>query len=305
MILASLVGCVIDGDAYPRPRDLTPSWKVDKTRILAVVAEPPEARPGDLVTFSALVGRPPGTPDDDLRVWLACPIDESLGVSCAADLGTVDLETLDPAALAELGVIGFEPFLPPAYLVPEDALDGLSPEERREGTYVLIQTTLLPPEVLETQDLALDPATLEASFKRLVVSEADTPNHNPVFAAFGVDAIPVRPETTVRVDPLQAYDLEVVLAPGSVENYWFVNKDGVREDRVEEPYVAWYATGGELTESVTLYPYLRATWIAPARRGARGVWYAVARDRRGGMTTWAQPWEVSDPEAERRSLTKP
>jgi hypothetical protein len=292
LLLPLLAGCVINGDKYPRPRDLTPAWKVDKPRILAVVAEPPEARPGELVTFSALVGRPPGDEDLDYRVWLACPLDESVGATCGTSLDGLDLEELDPEALAELGLIGFEPFLPPAYVVPTDALDALSPEDRLEGTYVLVQTTVLPPEAIEDPEVQLDPATLEASYKRLVVSLAPTPNHNPGFVAFGVDGIRVPADGVVHVDRLQVYDLEVVLSAGSIETYTFVNSDGVEEERVEEPYVAWYATDGDMTEEVTLYPYLQATWVAPERSGTRGTWYAVARDRRGGMAFWTQSWVV-------------
>jgi hypothetical protein len=288
----ALGGCVIGGDRFPRPRDLTDVWQVDKTRILAVRADPPEVRPGEVVRFSALIGRPPAETDPLSVVWFACPLDESAAAGCGGDLTGVDLENPDPEVLAELGLIGFEPLLPPVYTPPLTLLDALSPAERLEGTYVLVQTTVLPPEVLEDPEFELDPAELEASFKRLVVSEATTPNHNPAFAAFGVDGIAVSAETLVHVDPLQAYELQVVITPESFEQYEFLTSDGVVDTREEEPYVAWFTTGGELGESVTLPPYLDSTFVAPERSGTTGSWYAVARDRRGGMTWWVQRWVV-------------
>lgn len=284
-------GCVINSDKWPRPRDLTPAWKVDKTRILAVAAEPPEAVPGAVVTFRALVGHPPGDDGDDAVLWIACPIEESLGGTCGGDLEGVDLENLDPEELVALGLVGFEPYLPPVYVVPDDLLDGVPAEDRAEGTYVLVQTTVLPPEVLEDPaSFSLDPAALEASFKRLVVSEAATPNHNPVIEAFRVDGVPVGPDAVVYLDPEQGYELEAVLASASVESYVFVDSAGEADQRVEEPYVAWFSTGGDVVEEVTLYPYTQATFVAP-RRG-EGTWYAVARDRRGGLAWWTQRWAV-------------
>ncbi|MEQ1564955.1 MAG: hypothetical protein ABMA64_04905 [Myxococcota bacterium] len=305
MILATLAGCVIGGDKYPRPRDLEDDWSVTRTRLLGVASEPAEARPGDRVTFEALFGHPPGDPEALSVVWLACPVtdDTDWTGGCATDFGAIDFDDPDPAALAELGFIGFEPGLPPAYQVPADLLDGLDDAARLEGVYVMVQLFALPPAALEDPE-NLDFAEVESGYKRLVVSEAATPNHNPPLGAFTVDGSVIPAGATVHLDRLQPYELGVVLAEGAIETYDYLTSDGAVEVRVEEPYVSWFATGGELIESVTLWPSIEATWVSPPAEGQEsdfggdpvdsGTWYAVLRDRRGGMSWLEQPW-VIDP----------
>ena len=76
-----------------------------------------------------------------------------------------------------------------------------------------------------------------------------------------------------------------------IEEYEYLNKQGEIEQRKEEPYATWYTTGGEILEPITLYPYIETGWVAP-KSGKRGTWYAVVRDRRGGMTWHTQDWVV-------------
>lgn len=290
--LVLLSGCVINGDKYRRPSELVPEWMVDRTRLLAIQAEPPEVEPGAVVAFSALFGRPPGESAELGVLWLACPVDDAgNGFGCATALAELDLENPDPAALAKAGVIGFEPGLAPVYVVPTDLLADVPDEERAEGRYVLVQVSALP------LDVALgggevDLTQVESGYKRLVVSEAATPNHNPDILAFTVDGAPVPVGATVYVEPDQVYAPGLLLRDGAVESYAFTPTDGPIETRLEEPWAAWFATGGDLIESVTLFPYLDALWLSPTEHGAEGAWYAVVRDRRGGMGWIEQRWAV-------------
>ena len=300
LLCLAVSGCVIGNEKYPRPRDLSPTWLVDRTRVLSVVAEPPEIRPGERATFAALVPTPDAEQPEDgglSKLWLACPVDdEGNGFGCVVDFDSLDIEELDPAQLAELGFIGFEPGLPPSYVAPVDLLEPLEEEDRLEGSYVNVQLTALPDDLLAatSPDDApeLDFNEVEVAYKRLVVSEAITPNRNPGIRTFSVDGVEVDVDTVVEVDPGQPYDLGVLLPDGAREAYVFVNSEGEEEQRIEEPYVAWYATGGEMTEEVTLYPFLEATWLAPEASGATGTWYAVLRDRRGGQAFWIQRYVV-------------
>ena len=98
-----LGGCVIGGDKYPRPSELPDAWFVDRLRILAVQPEPPEARPGEPVQFTALVADPLG--EADLSVWLACGADQSSGAGCDADFTSLP-ENPTAEELAAAGVIG-------------------------------------------------------------------------------------------------------------------------------------------------------------------------------------------------------
>ena len=300
LLLSLLPGCVINGDKYPRPRDLAPNWLVDRTRVLGIRAEPPEARPGDVVSFGALLGTAPDEDPELGIVWLACPVDAGSGsFGCATDLGSIDLATADPAALAELGLIGFEPGLPPLYTVPDDLLDELDDRERLEGTYVLAQLLALPIALLDDPVGEIDFAEVESAYKRLIVSEAPTPNHNPDIETFTVDRLPVPAgsDAVVWVEPGQTYDLGILLPDGAREIYEYLPTEGPSEEREEEPYASWYSTGGDMLEEVTIWPYLEASWTAPDERGATGTWYVVLRDRRGGMSWVTRTWTADTPPA--------
>jgi len=296
LTLGTLSGCVIGGDKYIKPRDLSQSWLVDRPRILAIQAEPPEAVAGQLVTFEALIPNPDADPDDPASIlWLACPPDPSnpggIGFGCELDLGAVDFESMSFEELAAAGFIGFEPLLPPSYVVPMGLLSGLTnARDRREGVGVTIQVTALPPSALEEDLESLDFNEIEIGYKRLVVSEATTPNQNPAIFEFVVDRLAIPTGSVVHVEPEQTYELGVILEEALIEEYEYLTRDGVLEQRVEEPYAAWYTTDGEMLETVTLYPFMEASWTAPKKRGVSGTWYAVVRDRRGGMTWHVQDW---------------
>lgn len=285
--LLSTAGCVIGSEKYQRPRDLEESWLVDRTRLLGVRADPPEIRPGETARFEALLPQP-DQEEPWPRVWFACPVtEEGAGFGCNLDLGGTGST---PTGAAD-DFIGLEPGFPPVYTAPGDLLDGLTDEsDRREGVQVLAQVAALPPELLEEGASAdIDFNEVELGFKRLVVSEATTPNRNPAIVDFVIDKLPIAPGAEVVVTTGQQYALGVILEEALIERYEYLTSVGELEERREEPYVDWYATGGEVLEPITLYPYPETTWQAPDRP-ARGTWFAVVRDRRGGLTWHTQEW---------------
>lgn len=284
LLLLMAPACVINSDASPRSRDLTQSWFVDRTRILAVRAEPPEVRPGEPSMLQALIANAVDDDPDLSLVWLACE-DGGSDFGCATDLSGLDFESADPVALAEAGLIGFEPGFAPRYVPSLGLLDDLDELERFEGVNVQTQLFAFPSEVLTAgAPDEIDFAEIEVGFKRVVVSEAKTPNNNPRIEGFTVDGIEVAEVVpTIELSANQQYDFGLRLEEErDIEEYLFVNSQGEVEERIEEPYAAWFATSGEVTEPVTLYPFLEMTWTAPAEPGPGRI-YAVLRDRRGGM----------------------
>lgn len=265
--------------------ELSESWHIDRLRVLAVAAEPAEPRPGDRVTFTSLVV----SPDVPVAttVWFACltggddygcSIDPALldGLDPMDELSAEDLE-----ALYEAGFIGAEPYLPPVWNVPLDALDALAPEDRLEGVTAIVNLTAIP----EGDDL--DQSDLELAYKRVPVSEAVSPNHNPAILAITVDGVEIPQGTIVSLDRGQPYTIAVSMAHDAVETYPFVNEDGIEETRTEEPYLTWYAEAGEFDQTNDLWPYFEAIYQAPEPSEADGpgearLW-VVVRDRRGGM----------------------
>ncbi len=285
--------CVIGSNQSPRARDLPDEWLVDRVRVLAVQANPPEASPGATVSFNALVPQP-GTDGDYGIAWFTCPPTDDGGIGFGCTLPDPSgIDPTDPEALAALGLIGFEPFLEPLYTVPDDALDTLAAEDRAEGLYQLVQVTAFPPEYLdpETAPEAIDFGEVEAAYKRLIISEARTPNRNPLLSRWAVDGIDTPEGAILTVEAGQTYGFATTVAESLVEQYLFVNSEGTEEWRTEEPYVNWYCTDGELLQNLTLHPYLDVNWVAP-RSGTSGTLYAVVRDRRGGMAWITRPFTV-------------
>jgi len=270
-----LSGCVIGGDKHPRPRDLSPSWLVDRTRILGVQATPPEAHIGETVSFEVLLPDP--EEHVDLVAWLACSSEESSDFGCTLD--GQDWQTGE-------AMIGLQPVYDPSYTVPDDAL------ATGEKAYVLIQVLALPQMAIsedtgEQTGEDLDFNEVEAGFKRLVVSSSSEPNNNPVIQDLLFNGVATTADEPVEVIAGSSNEWTLDLSEDSVETYTYSNQHGEDEERIEEPFALWYTNGGSLLESVTLYPYFTADWIAPQELGYEGTFWAVVRDRRGGLS-WVE-----------------
>lgn len=266
--------------------ELSESWQIDRLRVLAVATEPAEPRPGDTVTFDALILSPAQPLAGS--AWFVCDAGSSTDFGCAIDESLLEggnPADLDPEALAEAGFIGFLPLLPPTWTVPADYLDALEPDARVEGTFAMTYIAAIP-EVPEGEEL--DEDDVELAYKRVPVSLAETPNHNPAIASWSVDGLPVPAGAEVLLDPGQAYTLAVTLADDAVESYTFVPTSGVPETRTEEPYLSWYLQEGTFNQSNTLWPYTSVVYFAPDEPtlATQGLW-AVVRDRRGGMA-WSE-----------------
>lgn len=291
-VLLLTQACVIGGEGVPKPSDLTPRWLIESPLVIGMQAEPPEIRPGETALFSSLVALPDGSPER-VNVWFACPVEgDGVGLGCDIEADD-DATSTDETSFVDDNFIGVEPGLPPQYTAPVDLLDGLEDSDRLEGAYVLAQLTSMLPDQFENVE-TLDPAEMLIAYKRLVVSEADTPNLNPVLGDFTVDGALALENEPVAVAPGALVELGVDIPDASIEEYSFLNSDGDIEERVEEPFVTWYSTGGTVGEDVTLYPFTQADWTSPDEPGASGRWYAVVRDRRGGMAWLVRDWVVTE-----------
>lgn len=278
--------------------EMAQEWQLDRLRILGVRATPAEPQPGDTVTFESLVYVPPDVTVTGV-VWFGCLPDGGVGFGCPIDpdlfedLSSADPATADPAELAaqfaalqEAGLLGFEPFLPPTYAVPIDALDTLDESARQEGRNAIINLTALP-EGAEADDI-------ELAYKRLPVSEAVTPNHNPDIEGIVASGADLRGGTGTEGDPFRVrpkgkLTFTPELAEDAVETYQYRTSTGETEDRTEEPYFSWYLEDGTFDQNISLPPFSETEYTAPKEAGWSGVVMAVVRDRRGGMG-WSQVW---------------
>lgn len=277
MLIYWILSCAAD--------TMSQAHEIDRLRVLAVAAEPAEPRPGDLVTFSALIVSPDPVGGS---AWFNCSAAASDDYGCTIDETLLEDAQSGEASVEDLqaaGFLGFLPALPPFWMVPPTYLDELSEEVKLEGTFAMIFVSALP--AVEEGE-SIDQAAVELAYKRVPVSLAPTPNHNPTMDGMSVDGQPLASGTRLRVDPGQTYTLGALLSEGALETYAYRTTDGVDEERTEEPYFTWYLQEGSFDQATTTWPYTEVLWTAPTEPtiAEQSLW-VVVRDRRGGMA-WAE-----------------
>lgn len=275
------------------PVQLSSSWVVDRLRILAVRAEPAEPGPGDTVTFEGLVVSPEA--ELEMVMWIGCLGSDLDVFGCEIDASILgDLEGIDPEqmsaeellelyqTLQEAGLMGVEPYLPPTFTVPDGILDDLSEEERNEGLSLFVQVTAIPQGSSGEDDV-------ELGLKRVPVSGAATPNHNPAIDHILVEGVEIEAGAVLEVQAGQPYDFEPILADDAIETYDYLTLEGSWDQRVEEPYFSIYIEQGSVDAVNTLYPYSDFEWTSPSDPDdpEMSLWIIV-QDRRGGMSWWSQ-----------------
>ena len=284
--------------------DFSMNWQLDRIRILGargavegatdpVLGTQAEASPGDVLNFEALTYAPDDDPIGGL-LWMACLPEDEYSSACR-DKSDIPGKDDD---LEKSGVIGFEPFFAPSWTVPDTALDSLEASARSEGLNVFVNIMAFSEaqvEAFEQQSDGeaeddIDTNLLEMAFKRLPISEAEAPNHNPDIIDFVVSGTPIHGSRGFTARQGKIYIIEPILAPGHIETYTYTKRDGTTEYRREEPFFSWYTENGAakrddraiFDQPNTLYPHTAVEWTAPKSRGQLTL-HVVARDRRGGM----------------------
>jgi hypothetical protein len=254
---------------------------IDRPRVLAIVAEPAEARPGAQVTYRAVVGGPDG-PLDAAPRWSYCTApkppteDNAVSVSCARG------EALQPigeapsvtAALPTDACVRFGPEVPPGNFRPRDP-------DPSGGFYqpVRADTGPLLAFGLSRVTCKLPGATAELS------REYDlgyVPNRNPELDAPALAAAPANASVTLSASwPADA--AETYLYFDSLAQALVMRREAMR--------LSWFATAGALDVDASAVgeddPATRVetTWHTPGP-GPATLWL-VLRDSRGGVTARA------------------
>lgn len=300
----------------------TPSWKVEELRILALTVDPPEVGPGETATWQALVGLPDGGDQELVYAFIACtPVvsgclelteaviaaggDEEAGQLAWAATGVrPGLATIEGESLTATGAL---------MKAPTTLLD----DAEDPDTGVNAQTTfaVCVAEGCLEEDSPAEEADIAAALgedaptgvKRLRISTADAPNHNPVLTSLRFEGASTRGEVepggTISLPADEEVTLTAVLAPGSAERYTFSTTTGQVQERQERPYLRWFTSAGELGDGGASAVITAEDgsgegsipFIAPADLGPDGVadLHAVVRDRRGGAA-WITVHIVSD-----------
>lgn len=303
----ALVTCALLGACNNLPKLPSPSL-VDGPRVLAIIAEPPEVRPGDDATLSVLLA---GF-DDEVPVlhWSACasfasterngqygdlPKSQGCGGGLALDLGEG-----------------------PSAVLPGEVTDALFDNLELAGEVLGVK---LPEETVSQlrDDVGL-PLSIELdteaggdqlrAIKRVLVSERPEPHTNPPPPRFSLGEAPIviDPADPLRCvtesgEPAQVeLDTKLELAPfveGEmepwIETYNVIDVYGQLTERDEVPSYAWFTSAGKLAESVTRAPLRNQIWHTPEVPICARLWLVV-RDGHGGTSGCALSVQVGDAE---------
>lgn len=263
---------------------------VEQPRVLAIVSEPPEVRPGGQVTLSALVGDRDGTIEPALLwAWCAAPKppteDNAVAPGCLGDqvalLGDTPKVTATVPADAcrtfgpDVIAAGFRPRDP-------DPTGGYYQPARADSTIA---------------DPAFGFARITCNLANVPSEVAQTyrteyaPNRNPALEPLAIDGV----VNTAEVPRQTEVALVATWPTQAVETYVYYDANTQRiTTRREAMRVSWFATAGELSVDASAIGETDAqnsvstTWKTPDAPGSATLWL-VLRDSRGGLATQTIP----------------
>jgi hypothetical protein len=263
---------------------------VDSTRVLAVVAEPAEARPGSAVAYTALVASPSG-PVATPPAWAFClaplpPTEDDVVVPACT--GTAQVAQLGSGesvmgTLPGSGCLLYGPDTPPGGFRPRSADD-------TGGYYQPVRAEVAGEIAFGLSRIYCDLPNAPPG-PSLEYLEMYQMNANPTLLPLALADATGAPLAATAL----AADSDVTLTaawPGSAaESY--IAYDPASEAivaRRESMRVSWFATGGTLPVDASavaeddMTTSVSTTWHTPAATGAAWLWL-VLRDSRGGIAT--------------------
>jgi len=277
-------------------------WRVEAPRVLAIVAEPPEARPGEQVTLTALVGDVDG-PSSVVPAWSVCTRPRTSAERTAVTERCLQGRALEPVAATMLvpsdACARFGPNVPPA---EGDATPQRPADPDPSGGYFLpVHADVGDAEAFGAVRIRCDlPGVTRAIFDAF--EDRYVANVNPRIEAVRLEGEGVAPpddSPVVRVAAGAQVSIEVVVPGDAAEPYVrYDSGSGTLEDEREWIRVQWLVTDGVLQRSQdTVVPnadgaVVAAPWTAPADPTVVHGW-VVLTDARGGSAWQAFSVDVS------------
>src|SRR5579871_1275168 len=251
--------------------DLPPEDIVDKLRLLAVRADPPEVMPSQPSHLDTLTVFPPDTNPTISYLWLACQDQPGTASPTACDVTSM------------IGANSSETYSPPPGALGTDVIITVIVADESAGgaTNCAIGAS-------ENGGAPTNPDHCIIALKRLTVSQSPTPNHNPTLESFTLASAPLPDGARFPVGG-GASQLATARSPDSAEP----KQDGT----YEQLYISWYATSGVLQDSRTSFypsdcdpscmkpppPLTASTQWTPPNSASEVTFWAVIRDDRGGI----------------------
>jgi hypothetical protein len=281
-----LLACAPDFDDRP--------YLLEHARLVAVIADPPEARPREAVTLTPVVAGPGARnlqPTLRFCVEPTAPADpRPVAESCVAGHGL----PLDESGESAVGTIPGDAC---ARFGPDPASGELRPADpdATGGFYQPVVATGLPEPSVTRVRIQCPLPDVSADLAR-DFAEQYVPNRNPELLTLEllVDGVARPVESSIRAG--RPNHLRVTWSGGSVEDYARIAPDGTAiERRTESLRVSWFTTSGLLGSSATgpeaaTNPASSSnTFIPDSRNGQTDLW-VVLQDSRGGSA--AQHWRL-------------
>jgi hypothetical protein len=264
---ASLAGCA---------DDFTPASVLEDVRVLALLADPLEAGPGDEVAVRAVVYEDPADPVA-AESWSFCPLTTGaqggfrcVVAACETPLGTAREATANPYALAEACVAAAGGTLP----------DGGATTPAEVESVFRFRATTTGGRVRE--------AVLRLPLRTTPPAERNLPPSLTRVTVGGVPASAGAVAGTVR--PGESIAVAAEIDPASLQPY----VDGAGRTLTESVVVSFFTTAGRFTDDRGAAPLATTALEArelPAGASQAELW-VVARDLRGGQAV-AGPFVVA------------
>ncbi len=270
---------------------------IDTPRVLAVIAEPAEARPGAMITYSAIVAGPDGQ-ITDAPTWAYCTTPKAPTEDNVVSTGCVDGDALialapGPDAMSAMGTLPmdaclrFGPDVPPGGFRPRDA-------DPTGGFYqpVRVDTHELAPLAFGLSRITCNLANATPEAFRQYFTDY-VANQNPRLDPPLVDGAVI--DGSTRIAPDTDVTLTASWPVESAESYLSYDRDSqVLVDRRESLRISWFATGGAFpVDSIAIGEDDSATsasitWHTPplsmpASSSSMVYAWLVLRDARGGI----------------------
>jgi hypothetical protein len=255
---------------------------IDAPRVIAIVSEPAEVKPGTLASYHAIVASPDGEVATPPR-WAFCkapkPVTEDNVVSdgCLQDsqliaLGegaTVTGKTPDD------GCLRYGPDVPPGGFRPRDP-------DPTGGYYQPVRVDVVDLLAFGNTRITCKLPTAPADLARQYDLDYHA-NKNPTLDAIDLTSVPANSDIT----------LVATWPEDAIETFlYFDAKAQSLVDRPEVMRVSWFATGGKLAVDATASETTTATtiWHTPDP-GRMHLWF-VLRDSRGGVAVQSADVDV-------------
>ena len=260
-----------------------PATLVERLRILAVRADPPEATLDEIVGFEALIADPSGASRPISVTWAVCLLDVPSSASDTFCSGPGSYPIQGTGASVSLSLPDLADWIAQRGI----DLNKLIGDPRLGDIYLLIGI-----------EVSAGDETVQAMKRlKLQLKTGEPVNHNPQITDLEMDGASLGAQP-VSLNAGAKHKFRPVVSEDSRE--WFI-PDKDTDEKLEDNIFSWFATGGDLSDSRTILDTDNAgndlvinDWTAPNEPGLHSLWLVV-RDGRYG-TDWIEIlFEVTAP----------